>query len=483
MMQAIVKGLLMSAVPFFASGVYTAAMAADETKVEAPGGRILVVTEDGEQAAPTIVTAGGEGGHWVASGAVAGDGDGRSEGVKRGVLRVHRGGEGGARGAWLGVMINSNCDGDGVCDVKVTKVIEGSPAEEAGVRDGDFILSVDGEDVTGDLGRAVNLIAAHAPGDEVGIVVLRDGVEETLVAKLGARPESAAQYRVELEDDMLGQIEDRVITRGRMLRKGDDGKWIVTDLGDLSELEDLPDNIRMFVPQAGSRVFRMQGDGETQSINIHVTRDGETLAVTQEDGGDIVVTRTDENGNETTSVYADPEELEQGDEEAFRVYDLHGDHGSMHFFGADQGFDWTFKLDVPSGEDGKPFEWSFDAESDDGSVNQWQQQLEESLADAESSYQESLQAAKEALRHLEAEDGLPGIAKFHKIRPLFDDQTGFAMHFGKPAYTFEVRADGRIAATLRKGDTEVVQLFADEDDLADRKPELYEKFLSVMGEQ
>ena len=56
------------------------------------------------------------------------------------------------------------------------------------------------------------------------------------------------------------------------------------------------------------------------------------------------------------------------------------------------------------------------------------------------------------------------------------------LHFmgGKPKHQFEVQADGTIQVKIRRGDSELVQIFADEDDLADRSPNLYEKFADLM---
>lgn len=60
----------------------------------------------------------------------------------------------------------------------------GSAAAEAGIQSGDIILGIDGERI--DREQALSeLIRRHEPGDEVSIVVLRDGEELTLSAELG----------------------------------------------------------------------------------------------------------------------------------------------------------------------------------------------------------------------------------------------------------------------------------------------------------
>jgi Zn-dependent M28 family amino/carboxypeptidase len=70
--------------------------------------------------------------------------------------------------------------------VRLTGVREDSPAEEAGLRGGDVIVEFGGREV-GDLYAYTYALRDHAPGDEVEIVVLRDGERVTLTAVLGQR--------------------------------------------------------------------------------------------------------------------------------------------------------------------------------------------------------------------------------------------------------------------------------------------------------
>lgn len=63
---------------------------------------------------------------------------------------------------------------------KVTKVVEGSAAEEAGLREGDLFLQVNGSDI--ERFRDVQRIVMLRPGQPLGIVILRDGAEMSLVA-------------------------------------------------------------------------------------------------------------------------------------------------------------------------------------------------------------------------------------------------------------------------------------------------------------
>jgi S1-C subfamily serine protease len=66
-------------------------------------------------------------------------------------------------------------------------VIAGSPAAQAGLREGDLVTAVGGERI--DASRTLDdLLTQYQPGDEATLSVLRDGEELELVLKLGTRP-------------------------------------------------------------------------------------------------------------------------------------------------------------------------------------------------------------------------------------------------------------------------------------------------------
>ena len=71
--------------------------------------------------------------------------------------------------------------------VLVNQVVEGSPADEAGMRAGDVIVGVGDESIedTGDIGSA---LSDHDAGDEVSVQVIRNGSERTMKIKVARRP-------------------------------------------------------------------------------------------------------------------------------------------------------------------------------------------------------------------------------------------------------------------------------------------------------
>ena len=87
--------------------------------------------------------------------------------------------------AYLGVSLEAEAE-DGAA---VSDAVDGGPAAEAGLEDGDVIVAVDGEPVESvqDIRAAVD---AKKPGETMVLDVRRDGEEQQLEVELGERPES-----------------------------------------------------------------------------------------------------------------------------------------------------------------------------------------------------------------------------------------------------------------------------------------------------
>ena len=65
-----------------------------------------------------------------------------------------------------------------------SSVISGSPADKGGIKEKDIITKINGAAV-GRNGGVSSLVGAYAPGDTIGITVVRDGSEKELRVTLG----------------------------------------------------------------------------------------------------------------------------------------------------------------------------------------------------------------------------------------------------------------------------------------------------------
>ncbi len=378
---------------------------------------------------------------------------------------------------WLGVSIDNvpdalaaqlDIEGKGVI---VVDVVEDSPADRSGLKVHDIILSVNDDEVKGDTGRAVNLIKNRKPGDDIKIVVLREGHKKVLDVELGLRPDELTwSWSMKSGERPLAELEEKILTRGKMLKKDKSGKWVVKDLGDLKELAELPENLKMLIPKAGKHSISITGgDDEHKRVSVSVERNGNVIVVEREDNGEITVTHVDEDGRKTKTVYEDEDELREADEEAYELYEKAGDA-------------MVVQLDVDAiTEDLSDLDFDVDTEDWEENIHDWRGQFEESFTEAQEAYEEAMKQFHEAMEQLKSHRNLPKDIEIPELPQFIKEKGGFPGWVGipqpsKPDHTFEVRVDGTIEVRLRKGGSELVQLFEDENDLRDRSPKLYKKY-------
>jgi len=87
---------------------------------------------------------------------------------------------------FLGITLNERADGGQ--GALVADVEDDSPAAEAGIEAGDVVISVD-DAVTDGRAGVIAAIRDHEPGDEVAVVVVRDGEQQTFDVTLAERAE------------------------------------------------------------------------------------------------------------------------------------------------------------------------------------------------------------------------------------------------------------------------------------------------------
>jgi serine protease Do len=100
--------------------------------------------------------------------------------------------------------------------VLVTQVNEDTPAERAGLKDGDIILSVDDKEINNP-SMLRNVISLSEVGQNVDLAIVRDGKEQTVVVQLDAFPDPETLARngaadEPAEDESLGGVTVREMT-------------------------------------------------------------------------------------------------------------------------------------------------------------------------------------------------------------------------------------------------------------------------------
>ncbi|MFU8780215.1 MAG: DegQ family serine endoprotease [Kiritimatiellia bacterium] len=116
--------------------------------------------------------------------------------------------------------------------ILISDILENSPAAEAGIKQGDVVLELDGRRIP-DTGAFRNEISARRPGSEITLKIQREDETIELNVVIGALPEDEAQATASLQDTMekigmrVGEITEEISMRlGYNLNDG----VIVTEL-------------------------------------------------------------------------------------------------------------------------------------------------------------------------------------------------------------------------------------------------------------
>jgi thiol-disulfide isomerase/thioredoxin len=96
--------------------------------------------------------------------------------------------------AWLGVSMEK---GPATQGVHVKHVLRGSPADKAGLKEGDFIRAIDGAEV-GSPEDVTRVVGSHAPGDAIVASLARAQDTLSIRIALAARPSASEMLRMDL---------------------------------------------------------------------------------------------------------------------------------------------------------------------------------------------------------------------------------------------------------------------------------------------
>jgi thiol-disulfide isomerase/thioredoxin len=113
---------------------------------------------------------------------------------------------------WLGVALDSDGHGPGV---RVGHVVRGSPAEKAGLHEGDRILRVGTAPVARG-GDVVHAVATYAVGEAIHVAFSRAGSEESALVTLAPLPSQDDMLRMDLVGAFAPTWKNLEVVRGNM---------------------------------------------------------------------------------------------------------------------------------------------------------------------------------------------------------------------------------------------------------------------------
>jgi membrane-associated protease RseP (regulator of RpoE activity) len=130
--------------------------------------------------------------------------------------------------------------------VAVEKVVENSPAAQAGLQAGDVIIRFEGEEIES-VRKLTRLIAEVAPDHQVKLTILRGGSEQEITATMGKR-EVPAMFNGNFKMEMPNLQNLPKMPEGQLMPK----------MPDMSKLPQVP-----ALPNGQGGAFIWKGDGET----------------------------------------------------------------------------------------------------------------------------------------------------------------------------------------------------------------------------
>jgi serine protease Do len=176
----------------------------------------------------------------------------------------------------------------------VSGVMEASPAAKAKLKEGDFIVSVDGHDVR-NVNELRNEVATIEPGKKVAVMYYRDGKKQSAEIAIEIQPkEMAAGETVEkppqsTKADKFGLkvadlTKDLAQQYGYPAPKEGAKGAMITEVNPLSDAADEGLKAGQVILQAGDKAVGSADDLE-KALAAHETGDGIRLLVTDPSGG------------------------------------------------------------------------------------------------------------------------------------------------------------------------------------------------------
>jgi hypothetical protein len=251
---------------------------------------------------------------------------------------------------WLGVALGEiDTDTTDELDisegsVRVINVVENSPAAEAGLLKDDVVTAINGEPISG-VSDLAQQIGDLGPGAEVDFTVVREGAVLTLTTTLGKADRGTVKWIHQPRGNFDVRFFDQMKTGPQIIELSPMGKLRLLNEDDMKDLHSIPGIVADALSNMKVSVEVKIDDGE-RTLALSTVRDGTSISIEQAGDGPIVVTRSNEEGDEESTVeYADEAALEADDAEAYELYEqatLDGTHVYTTFDFDDADFDFDF---------------------------------------------------------------------------------------------------------------------------------------------
>ncbi len=358
----------------------------------------------------------------------------------------------------------------------INLVIDG-PADLAGLRRYDVIVSLDGRAVTERMGRFVKDLGRYRPGDRVRMQIIRQGRRQTVTLTMGrSEPALESRYEYRYPEMPSAVLQEKTNVRSAVLHRSGDG-WVLENMDevDAQVLSELPEAIRKQVDDWTGPSDKLE--------RTAVVKGDQTVEIIQQADGRIVVRRvaSDAAGQQSmeTEAYVDEHQLRQADPEAFAIYQqgqsdpalVDASEGSgaaraslNRAVEQASGMDEILRAGEPTTATGRAMLTLDEADAYRQNVENYDEFIE--------AYRAYLIAIQDAGNDPDDRELEPFIEELvERLRP------------SRPEREFKVDPSGRIELRIRKASGELILTFENVQELRGRYPKLYEQYEQLSGDE
>lgn len=421
-------------------GILAGAVLAEEHVVHEDGDDVLVVDEKGNVSGPLLIK------------------------VKDREVR-------GVKGPYIGVRLSPVPDAlaahVGDDGLMVTNIVANSPADNAGVKQYDIIISFNDQPI-GSPKQLTDLIKDAV--DHKSSLQVKRGVE-TLRIKLTPqerKTDEPVEWKYAPE---LPLVDDLRQLRGMKVQRDADGNWDMLDLGMLNDDDRIVRRFDIDFTKRfpGQDIFVFDGHDfgpvDEQEVFAFEKADGDQRLRVEQDEKGITVTRTDADGGKEVCHYDSEDELYTADPEAHAFLDE-----SKQDTAKQRGKVGRFE-----------FHWPRDIENIDVLRDDFQTQLQQRIEDVQRRSEEARIKA-EAFAH-EAREHAAAIAESAR-RAFAGELEKHVLHQADGGtLTVYKYADGALRVIHRPSPSEEhTYRFDAQDAFAERLPQLYQQYEESLRE-
>jgi hypothetical protein len=355
----------------------------------------------------------------------------------------------------------------------VMQVVEGSPADKAGLQSFDIITTIGSKPVIS-VGQLVEKIQRNAPGTKVTLGIIQSGEKKNVEVTLGTEPQSMESGPMCAPPS--GESSGRTCPApGKTMRETPKAQSRQQSLG-------FGDFAKLFgyVPPESRSSARHEWPGNTEStesFHVLIDRGGKIIEVKGSTGSGLTVERIQPVGTKErvhTETYPNAQALRASDPQAYLLYRD----------AVTRSLDRDFAVrNVSASSHEKNLRRLNPAQREnlEQTLRTQMRNLREESADFDNWLLAKYEGLVKELHQLQAEGEMRPSHQVSQSGMSGGSPQSATVARQQPAIRFETASDGEITVDIRNKESENLMHFDNANQLRARRPDLYQKYEAVEG--